>query len=64
MRVLIFDEYLFDRVPTVKQERTKFYKMAATCPTSDDFLGEESIREEPQFLEYPGTLSQRLAFFL
>jgi hypothetical protein len=36
MRVLIFDEYLFDRVPTVKVERTKFYKLAATCPTSED----------------------------
>ena len=64
MRVLIFDEYLFDRVPTVKQERTKFYKMAPAAPISEDLLGEESIGEESQFLEYPGTLSQRLAFFL
>ena len=36
MRVLIFDEYLFDRVPTVKVERTKFYKIAPICATSDE----------------------------
>lgn len=40
MRVLIFDEYLFDRVPTVKQERTKFYKIAPAAPTSDYLLEE------------------------
>jgi hypothetical protein len=26
LRVLIFDEYLFDRVPTLKIERSKLYR--------------------------------------
>ena len=71
--MLIFDEYLFDRVPTIQIYKTKYYKteksLEADIPNhvpddqevedivEDEEIVKEEKTEEATVMEYPGTLS-------